>query len=467
VTQVRSWIARQLRARGFAVVEDGGDHFVVNATAAIVERELGYPVHAWEQKTTKRRIVKATGVAIPAYLAKHVEIITGLTELPMPKRQPKTRVLRKSGNKRQTPPDQQIIIPQYLRLLYNITDAPLSTSVSVCVAEFQDDAAYLQQDMSLFFQQVSEPPFIIKDVGPFTGSDTESTLDIQYAPAIARGAQAWFWVEKDWMHSFAAKLAKARPMPQVVSMSWGWPEKDQCLFESGPGRCHFTHLYVERTSTEFAKVTAQGTTLLASSGDQGAPGDSFPSCNGGVSDLFPSSSPYVTSVGATMIGPPASSSPVTARGGAVNAPVCQSYTCATTPMTESVCMYPNALITSGGSFSTYFAQPEWQKSAVAGYFAQNPAVPPSSMYKRTNRGFPDVAANGHNCEKLFFFVFFLIFFLRHCGAKRSDAASGRHLVLVARFCGSCRAAQLLSSQGRKGSAGIRQRAVVQGPRICL
>ncbi len=193
--QVRSWVARQLRSHGFAIVEDAGDHFVVNASVATVQRELGYPVHEWEQKTTKRRIVKATGVAIPTYLARHVEIITGLTELPMPKRQPRVRVLEKS-RKRQTTPDQQIIIPQYLRLLYNISSAPLSTSVSVCVAEFQDDAAYQTDDMNLFYQQVAEPPYTIKDVGPFTGSDTESTLDIQYAPAIARGAQAWFWVEK-------------------------------------------------------------------------------------------------------------------------------------------------------------------------------------------------------------------------------------------------------------------------------
>ena len=155
---------------------------------------------------------------------------------------------------------------------------------------------------------------------------------------------------------------------------------------------------MERTSTEFAKVTAQGTTLLASSGDQGAPGDSYPSCNGGVSDLFPSSSPYVTSVGATMIGPPSPSASAAADSGSLNAPVCSSYACASTLMSESVCMYPNALITSGGSFSTYFSQPTWQKSAVAGYFAQNPNVPPSSMFTRTNRGFPDVSANGHNCE---------------------------------------------------------------------
>lgn len=40
--------------------------------------------------------------------------------------------------------------------------------------------------------------------------------------------------------------------------------------------------------------------------------------------------------------------------------------------------------------------PSWQTSAVNAYFAQNPKVPPSHMFNRGNRAFPDVAANGHN-----------------------------------------------------------------------
>ncbi len=48
--------------------------------------------------------------------------------------------------------------------------------------------------------------------------------------------------------------------------------------------------------------------------------------------------------------------------------------------------------------STYTNQPSWQTSAVNAYFAQSPAVPPSSMFNKAHRAFPDVAANGHNCK---------------------------------------------------------------------
>jgi hypothetical protein len=33
------------------------------------------------------------------------------------------------------------------------------------------------------------------------------------------------------MHSFASKLARASTPPSVVSMSWGWPSNQMCLFE--------------------------------------------------------------------------------------------------------------------------------------------------------------------------------------------------------------------------------------------
>jgi hypothetical protein len=52
--------------------------------------------------------------------------------------------------------------------------------------------------MQIFYQQMAEPSFKIENVGSNAGVGLESVLDIQYAPAIAKGASAVFWVEKDW-----------------------------------------------------------------------------------------------------------------------------------------------------------------------------------------------------------------------------------------------------------------------------
>jgi len=85
---------------------------------------------------------------------------------------------------------------------------------------------------------------------------------------------------------------------------------------------------------------------------------------------FPSSCPYVTSVGATF----------------------------KTGVNEtSSCVDLGADITAGGGFSAYYARKDWQSAAVASYFKQvdNGAVhTPANGYNPLGRGIPDVALNG-------------------------------------------------------------------------
>ena len=158
----------------------------------------------------------------------------------------------------------------------------------------------------------------------------------------------------------------------------------QC--ESGIGSCGNMgpEEYVRRTNTEFAKIVARGITLVSSSGDQGAPGDNHPGCSPGLSDLFPSSSPFVLSVGATMLGNKAGQaimdSPVTA-------PVCRrrGISCARGDvLQEQVCSWPTALITTGGGFSQYTPRPSYQEDAVTAYLKSGVALPPSHMYNGEN-----------------------------------------------------------------------------------
>ena len=56
--------------------------------------------------------------------------------------------------------------------------------------------------------------------------------------------------------------------------------------------------------------------------------------------------------------------------------------------------HPSGGITTGGGFSNYYVQPEYQKSAVAGYVSN--AKMPVGNYNATGmRGYPDVALMGH------------------------------------------------------------------------
>ena len=63
--------------------------------------------------------------------------------------------------------------------------------------------------------------------------------------------------------------------------------------------------------------------------------------------------------------------------------------------TEIVCSTKTgAWITSGGGFSTYYAAPSYQTSAISTYFSRAPT--PVAGYNATGRGYPDVAMAGHS-----------------------------------------------------------------------
>ena len=51
------------------------------------------------------------------------------------------------------------------------------------------------------------------------------------------------------------------------------------------------------------------------------------------------------------------------------------------------------IITSGGGFSNYYAQPSWQSAAVSNYFSSL-ATAPYPGYNRSGRGYPDLSAAG-------------------------------------------------------------------------
>lgn len=166
------------------------------------------------------------------------------------------------------------------------------------------------------------------------------------------------------MFEFATDLFGAAQAPYIVSMSWGWPEPNQCdVAKCTDGETSVQ--YVSRVNTEFQKIGLRGITLLAASGDQGAPGDSNPYCNNHkvpLSTIFPGASPWVLSVGATMLTP---NGPNTDFN---KPPICKQYRCANVT-NEAVCTYPTALITTGGGFSNYVPRPTWQDTVVSAYLS--------------------------------------------------------------------------------------------------
>jgi len=89
---------------------------------------------------------------------------------------------------------------------------------------------------------------------------------------------------------------------------------------------------------------------------------------------YPTSSPYVTSVGATQL-----------VGDAV------------TSLNEiGASILTGAIITTGGGFSSFQPMETYQDDAVNAYVHSGVSLPPSWSFNTSNRGYPDVSFCGHN-----------------------------------------------------------------------
>jgi subtilase family serine protease len=197
------------------------------------------------------------------------------------------------------------------------------------------------------------------------------------------------------LYGFSTHLFQTSAAPQVVSISYGWNEEDQCEAGIGASECQAlgvnSQQYVARVNIEFQKIGLRGISLISASGDSGANGRTDPTCEEShLNPPYPGASPYITAVGATQIDQ---------NSGIANLPNpppgCSGQACASGGYEEAV-SYSQAHFASGGGFSFVASTPAYQKANVAAYLASGVSLPPASYYNGQGRGFPDLAAFGSN-----------------------------------------------------------------------
>jgi len=224
----------------------------------------------------------------------------------------------------------------------------------------------------------------------------ESSLDIQFMAGVNIQATSWFYIQNpvDWLYEFGVSFFNNATVPKIVSISYGWWEDDQCRWDSGVDRCTVLGVdnvgYVHRVNAEFAKISTRGVSIIVASGDSGANGRTDGDCS--IKQLrpaYPSSSPYVTSVGGTEI--------AMAVYNLTNPPaICgKTYSCISGGYEQAVSINISGFA-SGGGFSNISARPDWQWDAVAAYLNSSVKLPPTSYYNPMGRGAPDISAIGHN-----------------------------------------------------------------------
>lgn len=398
--EVHEWLARY----GASCV-DRPTSLRCTAPAAAVERMFNTEVsefsHTARNGKTLFRVHPDQHLHFPAHLTDKLLFVTNVFDFPTQRMRLGTGIKAHgpaadaAGRALQT---DYFVTLESLWSLYGTNAVKGSAASTTGPAEFQADQAITPKDQKAFATNNGVPDWnITTKVGSFSGSDTEATLDEEYIGSVGIGNTQWYWTEADWMYEWTEALKAATSLPAVFSVSWGWYEGDQCTVDPGQGPCtnpKGSYAYVAAVNAGFQAATARGVTILVASGDSGAHGRTDPSCSSPITRPdYPAASPYILSVGATQLsnGQPIAN-PVT--------PVCKNQAaggqCAASGTEIVSSTATGSLIVSGGGFSNVAPQPSWQTAAVAAYLASGATTPGAGNFNQTSRGYPDVAAIGHN-----------------------------------------------------------------------
>ncbi|KAG4026987.1 hypothetical protein MFRU_034g00470 [Monilinia fructicola] len=460
---VRNWLIDSGIAASRIVHSDTKGWYAFDATTIELESLLNAKYYTYEHSSTDEIAAACDEYHLPAYVQPHVDYITpgvklistkkgraskrsmtiGKGKSLVPLRQRKSPVKPHSQNNSSSLARcDEIITPECVRALYKI---PIGSKAdpSNAMGIWEEGDFYDQEDLDLFFAnftpnipQGTHPihNFVDGAKAPVNVSEGggESTLDFELAYPLVHPQKLVLYQTDDFNYSMENTLKGAfntfldaidgsyctysaygetgndpvldpvYPNPaengykgelmcgvykptNVVSISYGQAEID------------LPEYYMKRQCNEYLKLGLQGHTFLFSSGDYGvggSPGDATDSgCLGPNETIFnpqfPVNCPYVTSVGATKVNP----------GRTVFEPEGTPYD----PSRNA----SRPAYTSGGGFSNVYAIPDYQKEALATYFANH--NPPyayyegnasfganGGVYNRAGRGIPDVAANGDN-----------------------------------------------------------------------
>uniref|UniRef100_A0A7S1CNE9 subtilisin n=1 Tax=Bicosoecida sp. CB-2014 TaxID=1486930 RepID=A0A7S1CNE9_9STRA len=349
-----------------------GEYIRVVVDAEVANAMLDTVFHDFESEG--QTITRAAGYSLPAEVAEYVNFVGYVTTFPRLNMRPvfhsydASSMLRGRGLQGAS----GVATPQIISQYYGIDNNTVSTTKASQALFETIGQSYEPSDLAAFDQKYSLPKQkISKVIGPNDPSSCsanpnnciEAELDVQQITAIAQDTHTTFWSipGTESFLEWAQAVAAASDPPLVHSISYGSPESDT----SAPQAKSF--------DDEIAKLGARGITVFVASGDDGVAGAAARGNPGacGFNPSYPATAPHVTAVGATQ-GPEAGTTEV----------ACSSNT--------------GGGITTGGGFSAIYPQPSWQSSQVAGYLANAPNLPPKSMFASTGRGYPDVAAMGHN-----------------------------------------------------------------------
>ncbi|KAF8802988.1 subtilisin-like protein [Phlegmacium glaucopus] len=391
----------------FGINEDGlvrspaKDWVTVTVPVSLAEKMLDTTYHVWRHAESGEYLVRTTSYSLPSNLHDHIDVIQPTTMFGRFKKQKSTVF----------PVDEGSLIDQLaanaapfvdavsgvtvdascnrtititcLRQLYNAVGfVPSAANNSIGITGYLGQFANIE-DLQLFYANQTPVAlgsnFTFVSVNGGTNDQTpanagaEADLDVQFAFGLSHPISPTFFSTpgsppfipddltpqntnepyQDWLDFVLAQ----EHLPLVISTSYG--DDEQTVPKS----------FAIRACAGFAQLGARGVSLMFSSGDSGV-GDGDPNpatqqcfTNDGrnVTEFipaFPTSCPFITSVGGTT----------------------------------SVPEVAVSRFFSGGGFSNYFAQPHYQKKVVDAYLRALPKGTFAGLFNPGGRAYPDVSA---------------------------------------------------------------------------
>ncbi|ORY57900.1 tripeptidyl-peptidase 1 precursor [Pseudomassariella vexata] len=389
------------------------DWLMVALPVSAVESLLDTEYHTYEHADDKTRVVRTSAWSLPAHLHAHIDTI-----------QPTTSFFRARANAFEhidgalwrdpnyAPPSNgtlnqvcnvSSVTPECFQALYStkgyhtqaagknqvgftnyLGEHPIRTDLDLFLKKYRPEAVSSAQD----FEQIviadgpGDIPLSPSDLEDSTSK--EANLDVQAIAGISWKTPITSWStggSPPFIPSASTPdnsnepylvwvnyLLSQESFPQAISTSYADDEQTVPI------------AYARRVCQQFAQVGARGTSLFFASGDDGV-GPSDPAeciSNDGQNttmflSLFPSSCPFVTTVGATQNFEPE----VVAYRPAFVGP-------------DGVA---HGNYTSGGGFSNYFPAPYYQE-AVTKHYVDSLDGLYDGLYNKEGRGYPDISAQG-------------------------------------------------------------------------
>ncbi len=328
-------VAAYLEAHGLRVVRHYRDRLLLDVagTAGRVEDAFGVPIVRYRDRAGRARYANSARPRLPATLARLVTAVVGLRDAATPRHAPLPRGvvvapargrIRPRRARGVPPPPSTLLTPARIQAAYDI--APLYTTVVTAAngltttmtitgggqtIALYELSPFKQEDIAAYdaaFNIVAAPPVNIPVDGGATNSYSEAgaqetALDIELAQAVAPGARILVYngpADANSANTAAADDTYARIIDdnkaQVLSTSWGQCEDEQQADQ--PPDLKLLH-------NLFAQAAAQGMTVVAASGDNGA--YDCMGADGTTPDTtkravdYPASDPYVLAVGGTRL----------------------------------------------------------------------------------------------------------------------------------------------------------------------